>query len=188
MGIGNEGSAGRHTSPRPRFAYPLATKKKKRWNTLTKNQKKIKNTTDDLNLRHIMHKRGERRSQRASTMSFNSVSEAEKCIEMSLKWSFFSGGEEEGEEEEGGVIRWCSSTFLDRRRPKHQVWSRKRNREVLASTKDQHKVCVSGANKVRNLKILGNRFTARCRSSPPGCSSTKTNHLPAGASAGSQQG
>lgn len=135
-----------------------------------------------------MHKRGERRSQRASTMSFNSVSEAEKCIEMSLKWSFFSGGEEEEEEEEGGVIRWCSSTFLDRRRPKHQVWSRKRNREVLASTKDQHKVCVSGANKVRNLKILGNRFTARCRSSPPGCSSTKTNHLPAGASAGSQQG
>lgn len=49
-----------------------------------------------------MHKRGERSSQRAPTMSFNSASEAEKCIEMSLKWSFFIGGEEEEEEEEGG--------------------------------------------------------------------------------------
>lgn len=90
-----------------------------------------------------MHKRGERRSQRASTMSFNSVSEAEKCIEMSLKWSFFSGGEEEEEEEEGGVIRWCRSTvllFQTNVGPKHQVWSRKSNREVLASRKDQHKV------------------------------------------------
>lgn len=35
-----------------------------------------------------MHERGERRFQRASTMSFNSASEAEKL--MSVKRSFFS--------------------------------------------------------------------------------------------------
>lgn len=54
-------------------------------------------------------------------MSFNSASEAEKCIEMSLKWSFFIGGEEEEEEEEGGdhpLVQVNISTFLDQRRPK----------------------------------------------------------------------
>lgn len=49
-----------------------------------------------------MHKRGELCSQRASTRSFNSASEAEKCMEMSLKGSFFSGGVSEDEEEDGG--------------------------------------------------------------------------------------
>lgn len=77
----------------------------KKGGTLTKKQKKkIKNTTDDLNLRRIMHKRGEQGSQRASTMSFNSASQAEKRMEMSLKRSFSSGGEEEDEGNDGGGV------------------------------------------------------------------------------------
>lgn len=91
-----------------------------------------------------MHKRGERRSQRASTMSFNSVSEAEKCIEMRLKWSFFSGGEEEEEEEEGrGSSAGAGQRFYFSRPTSAQNIRRglrKSNREVLASRKDQHKV------------------------------------------------
>lgn len=102
-----------------------------------------------------MHKGGEQRSQRAPTMSFNSASEAEKRMEMSLKRSLFSGVEEEDEEEDGGGairVRVNVSTVLNLTLARNVGMVTKEQLGRGGKKQRPKQSCVSGASKAQNLK------------------------------------
>lgn len=85
------------------------------------------------------------------------------------------------------LVQVNSSTFLDRRRPKTSGVVAKEQQGGASKQKRPTQSCVSGAKKVRNLKILGYRFTARCRGFPARLLVHQNKPSPCRASAGSQQ-